>query len=145
MADRGLDKLTKIWYAFGAGCLLVGGWLLEIAPAAKAQPASSLDVSGSEMVAQQIRSTGSRDRTNQVWQKVYEQLPDLPRENDYVSRKTGEVLTDNTLVGRLIRYHRYVKQRPVRYRLDWKLTIADYLQANEPIFATNYPGSSTHF
>jgi hypothetical protein len=70
-------------------------------------------------------------------------LPDLPKENDYVSQRTGEVVSSSTLVGRLIRYHRYVKQRPVQYRLDWKLTIADYLQANETMFATNYPGNST--
>lgn len=142
MADRGLDKFSKIWYGFAAGCLLAASGLLDMVPAAQAQPVSSLDASGSVRVAQQIRSSGS-DRSNQIWQKVYQQLPDFPKENDYVSRQTGEVLTNNTLVGRLIRYHRYVQQRPVQYRLDWKLTIADYLQANATMLATSYPGNST--
>jgi hypothetical protein len=142
MADRGVDKFYKIWYGFAAGCLLAGSGFLEVMPAAQAQPAISLSASDSVTVAQQVRSSGS-DRSNQVWQQVYEQLPDLPKENDYVSQRTGEVVSSSTLVGRLIRYHRYVKQRPVQYRLDWKLTIADYLQANETMFATNYPGNST--
>ncbi len=142
MADSKFDKSIKIWYGIAAGCLLAGSGLLELVPAAQAQPASSPSASDSVTVAQPVRSSSS-SRSKRIGQQVYEQLPDLPKENDYVSRKTGEVVSSSTLVGRFIRYHRYVKQRPVQNRLDWKLTIADYLQANETMFATNYPGNST--
>lgn len=78
-----------------------------------------------------------------VWQQVYEQLPDLPLENQYIHRETGKAVPDNTLVGRFIRYHIYVKGRPPIYRLDWKLTLADYLGINEFIDAEIYPSSDT--
>lgn len=66
-----------------------------------------------------------------VWQEVYRQLPNLPLENQYVSRETGQVATDNTLVRRMIQYHIFQKGRPPGLRLDWKLTLADYLGVNE--------------
>jgi len=75
-----------------------------------------------------------------VWQIVYQQLPDLPKENQYISKETGKVAENNTLVGRLIRYHIYVKERSPNYRLDWKLTLADYLDANETMYDVAYPG-----
>lgn len=78
---------------------------------------------------------------NRVWQQVYEQLPDLPLENQYVNRETGDVVPNNTLVGRLIRYHIYVEGRPPLYRLDWKLTLADYLGINEFIEPETYPSA----
>lgn len=74
---------------------------------------------------------------------VYERLPDLPLENQYVNRETGRVSDRNTLVSRLMRYHSYVKGRPMNYRLDWKLTLADYLGANERVIASTYPGHDT--
>ncbi len=80
-------------------------------------------------------------RVGDVWHQVYERLPDLPRENQYVSRETGKVAERNTLISRLIRYHVYVKSRPVNFRLDWKLTLADYLGANELMDSAIYPGS----
>lgn len=80
---------------------------------------------------------------NTVWQQVYEKLPDLPLENQYINRETGKAVPDNTLVGRFIRYHIYVKGRPPVYRLDWKLTLADYLGINEFIDAAIYPSSDT--
>ncbi|MBD2447895.1 hypothetical protein H6G76_12045 [Nostoc sp. FACHB-152] len=76
-----------------------------------------------------------------VWQQVYEQLPNLPKENKYISNENGKVAETNTLASRLIRYHIYVKERSPIYRLDWKLTLADYLGANETIYDTSYPGS----
>lgn len=85
-------------------------------------------------------SEPARVRVSQVWQKVYEQLPDLPKENQYILQETGKVAEENTLIGRLIRYHVYVKRRPPQYRFDWKLTLADYLGANEPIIPSEYPG-----
>ena len=70
-------------------------------------------------------------------------LSELSLENQYLSQETQERATDNTLISRLIRYHQYVKSRPVKFRLDWKFTIADYLEANEPISYDRYPGSKT--
>lgn len=78
-----------------------------------------------------------------VWRQVYEQLPNLPLENQYITQETGEVAQDNTLVGRFIRYHIYVKGRPPIYRLDWKLSLADYLGVNEFISAATYPSADT--
>jgi hypothetical protein len=80
-------------------------------------------------------------RPQDVWQAIYQQLPNLPLENQYVNRDTGKVVPDNTLVSRLMRYHLYTKGRPAAYRLDWKLTLADYLGANEPIEPLTYPGA----
>jgi hypothetical protein len=82
-------------------------------------------------------------RISDAWQQVYQQLPDLPLENQYVSRQTGKVDPENTLVRRLISYHTYIKGRPPNYRLDWKLTLADYLGANEWIREESYPGNDT--
>ncbi|WP_017717744.1 hypothetical protein [Kamptonema formosum] len=72
--------------------------------------------------------------------QLYQVLPDLPRENSYALRETGKVDPENTLASRLIRYHIYVKGRPASYRLDWKLTLADYLDANELMDKALYPG-----
>lgn len=71
--------------------------------------------------------------------QIYQQLPDLPLENQYISRETGDPAVENTLVSRLIRYHVYIKNRPTVFRLDWKLTLADYLGAFERISASSYP------
>lgn len=90
-------------------------------------------------IAQKLTPTDIRN----AWKPVYKQLPDLPLENKYVSRETGKINPDNTLVSRLIEYHLYVKGRAPNYRLDWKLTIADYLEANELIQEATYPGAKT--
>ena len=82
-------------------------------------------------------------RPQDVWQQVYQKLPNLPKENQYVNRETGNADPANTLVSRLIRYHLYVKGRPPGYRLDWKLTLADYLGANNLMQESNYPGYDT--
>jgi hypothetical protein len=78
-----------------------------------------------------------------VWREVYRRLPDLPLENQYISQETGEVASNDTLISRLIRYHLYVKNRPPSYRLDWKLTMGDYLGVNDYLVESKYPGSST--
>lgn len=75
--------------------------------------------------------------------EVYQSLKEFPRLNQHLSSQTGKPATDNTLVSRIIRYHQYVKNRPVEYRLDWKLTLADYLGVNETIEASKYPGNTT--
>ncbi len=74
---------------------------------------------------------------------LYQQLPDLPLANTYTSRETGNVDATSTLLSRLIRYHMTIKGRSPGFRLDWKLTLADYLGVNEPISASNYPGALT--
>ena len=81
-----------------------------------------------------------RSSSRNISQQVYERIPDLPRENQYISRDNGKVVTDNTLVSRMIRYHYYQKGRAPNYRFDWKLTLADYLGANELMYDNSYPG-----
>jgi hypothetical protein len=75
--------------------------------------------------------------------KVYQQIPELPKENQFINKEFQQADSDNTLISRFVRYHLYVKNRPLNFRLDWKLTIADYFNLNEDIKAINYPGSST--
>jgi hypothetical protein len=100
-----------------------------------------LDIQGvAQTPPPQIASPSGRVRVSDVWKKVYEQLPNLPPENQYLSKETGKVAEDNTLISRLIRYHIYVKARPTQYRFDWKLTLADYLGVNEPMLVLSYPG-----
>lgn len=78
-------------------------------------------------------------RTEDLWQQVYQAMPDLPLENQYVNKETREV-SSSTLASRLIRYHTVTKGRSPIYRLDWKLTLADYLGANERMSPSVYPG-----
>lgn len=92
----------------------------------------------SPVLAQRVRPEG-------VWQVVYERVPSLPKENQYVSKETGKVEADNTLVGRFARYHLYVAGRSPLYRFDWKLTLADYLGLglNGAFDETSYPSRAT--
>lgn len=83
-------------------------------------------------------------RVQDAWRLVYQQLPDLPQENNYVSKASGKVDPENTLVSRLIRYHVFVKGRPPNYRFDWKLTLADYLGATpDYLIEQVYPGGDS--
>lgn len=75
-----------------------------------------------------------------VAEQVYQQLPDLPQENQYISKQTKTIAADSTLVKRLITYHTLVKGRSPVYRLDWKITLADYLGLNDWLNAKTYPG-----
>lgn len=88
-------------------------------------------------------AVAQRISPGEVWQLVYQQLPDFPKENQYLNKETGKVAENNTLVTRLIRYHIYIKERAPSYRLDWKLTLADYLNANEIMYENTYPGNDT--
>lgn len=90
---------------------------------------------GNQAIAQIIRS-------DNAWKKVYEQLPDFPKENQYINKETKKVADDDTLVSRLIRYHLYVKGRVPFYRLDWKLTLADYLEITGRMSEENYPSNT---
>ena len=83
---------------------------------------------------------GQSIRPEAVAQKLHQELAFLPLENQYQSHRTGEVDPDNTLMLRFLRYHEYVKSRPLKYRFDWQLTFADYFGVNEPVSAKRYPG-----
>ncbi len=78
-------------------------------------------------------------RTAEVAQKIYTELPSIPLENQYFNQKINKIDPQNTLVNRILRYHAYTKGRPVELRLDWKLTIADYLEANDIMDPATYP------
>ncbi|MBE9221217.1 hypothetical protein IQ215_00760 [Cyanobacterium stanieri LEGE 03274] len=75
--------------------------------------------------------------------QVYEKIPEIPKNNQYTSVNSGQIIPEHTLISRLIRYHEYIKSRPVIFRLDWKLTLADYLGYNETMREERYPGFST--
>ncbi len=82
-------------------------------------------------------------RTTEVANQVYTALPSLPLENQYFNQKLNKVDPNNTLVNRILRYHAYTKGRPMEVRLDWKLTIADYLGANDVMDPETYPSRDT--
>lgn len=86
---------------------------------------------------------GQTIRPNVAAEQIYQRLSFLPLENEYSDRTSGEVISNNTLMSRFIRYHEYVKSRPLGYRFDWQLTFADYFDINEPIKANRYPGHRT--
>ena len=73
---------------------------------------------------------------------IYQRLSFIPKENQYRRQDTGEIDPEHTLISRLIRYNEDVKKRSF-YRIDWQLTLADYLGANEKIDLDRYPGNST--
>jgi hypothetical protein len=86
-----------------------------------------------------LPSHAQSGRGSDAGKQVYQQLPELPQENQYIDRATKQPDAANTFVSRLINYHRYGKNRPATLRLDWKHTIADYLGANEDIDPDLYP------
>jgi hypothetical protein len=128
-----IQPLLKSWITLTT--LTVVGVLVFASGASELINTSLFDIQPA--IAQQRVSPGD------VWQKVYEQLPDFPRENKYISKDTAKVAENNTLASRLILYHIYVKERAPNYRLDWKLTLADYLGANEIMYDTSYPGNDS--
>lgn len=75
-------------------------------------------------------------------EQVYQTLPQLPREDGYTPTPDGAG-SGGTLVQRLMQYHIQIMGRPATSRLDWRLTLADYLEINEPILAQQYPGATT--
>lgn len=82
-------------------------------------------------------------RVETAAETVYQKLPSFPKDNQYVRKETGQVDPDFTLINRLIRYHEDLKKRSTVFRLDWQITLADYLGVNEAIKEDRYPGSST--
>lgn len=98
------------------------------------------DVGNGTPIAQ---SSGRNRRVpiERLAQAAYEKLPQFPRNNQYIRLTTGKPDPDHTLLRRMVDYHVYVRQRSPNYRLDWKLTLADYLGLNEVISPLSYPGS----
>lgn len=95
---------------------------------------------GTKAIAQNSSPTV---RPEQAATIIYEEIPDFPQENQYRRQETGEIDPEHTLISRLVRYHQDVKQRPTQFRLDWQLTLADYLGVNEPMKSDRYPGDTT--
>lgn len=91
------------------------------------------------MLGLNLAPASAQSRLVERHRQVYEQIPDLPQENQYINRQTKKADPENTLVSRMIRYHAFTKGRPLNLRLDWKHTIADYLGANELIDPDGYP------
>ncbi|MCG9892283.1 MAG: hypothetical protein MH252_14565 [Thermosynechococcaceae cyanobacterium MS004] len=81
------------------------------------------------------------DSPIEVANLVYKKLPNLPLENQYIRTATKKQAVESTLVSRLIQYHTQAKGRSPLYRLDWKITLADYLGVNDYLRAEVYPGS----
>jgi hypothetical protein len=75
-----------------------------------------------------------------VASEIYQALPNLPLENQYTRKETNKVATDSTLVERFIQYHTNVKGRSPGFRMDWKMSLADYLGVNEYLTEITYPG-----
>lgn len=96
-------------------------------------------ISGSSINAQAQPAPLQRVEPAAIATQIYSQIPELPLENQYISSETGAPATDNTLVSRFVRYHVYTKERLTNLRLEWKLTLADYLGAFEPISTADYP------
>lgn len=74
-------------------------------------------------------------RTEQIAQKVYARLASFPK-----AEIPGK--PESTLVRRILLYHISVRGRPETSRLDWKLTLSDYLGYNMGIDPTSYPDFS---
>lgn len=140
---RSFLSLLRPWLRQPFWLLVLAGLLTFLAPATHA---ISLPSTVDRPVAQATPSappSPMRRSPAVVAEQVYQQMPELPLENQYISEDTGEVATTNTLMFRFISYHTVTKFRPPNYRLDWKLTLADYLGVNERISPSAYPGSST--
>ncbi|MBW4550034.1 MAG: hypothetical protein KME35_02825 [Aphanocapsa sp. GSE-SYN-MK-11-07L] len=87
-----------------------------------------------------IAQTGVSPR--KVADQVYQRLPEFPLENQYLRKDNNQQATDSTLVERFIQYHTTVKGRTPQFRLDWKVTFADYLGTNDFLEPGAYPGKA---
>ena len=58
------------------------------------------------------QSTGMSQiqRPETVAQQIYQAMPDLPKENNYIRRETGVIDPNNTLISRFLRYHQDTKK-----------------------------------
>lgn len=128
---------------FGLTLLTMVGLVWLANAMAVARPSAPVYLSQTQSPASATSAATRRLRPWEVAAVIYELFPELPKENHYQAIAGGEVAADNTLVSRIIRYHLYVKNRPSTYRLDWKLTLADYLGVNEIMRENQYPGHDT--
>ncbi|MEL4894339.1 hypothetical protein [Crocosphaera sp. Alani8] len=104
---------------------------------------AAMQIESTQLKGWGIKSVYSQTiRPEQAAEIVYEKLPNLPKENNYYSTETGEINPNHTLISRFIRYHKDFQRRSPKYRLDWKVTLADYLGVNQSIRESNYPGST---
>ncbi|UBF26283.1 hypothetical protein K9N68_33070 [Kovacikia minuta CCNUW1] len=130
-----LDRMLRNRWIQLVGIVLIGVISFSLSGAIEGLPIARF-LAPQAAVAQRINP-------DNVWRTVYQNLPDLPLENQYIRKDTGKVDPDNTLVGRFIRYHVYLKGRPPFYRLDWKMTLADYLGVNGVMEESTYPSHDT--
>jgi hypothetical protein len=72
---------------------------------------------------------------------IYQRLPDLPLENQYQRSDGQKKAASSTLVSRMVQYHTATKGRSPLFRLDWKITLADYLGVNDYLDERTYPGN----
>jgi hypothetical protein len=71
---------------------------------------------------------------------VYQRVPTLALENQYIRTDSNKQAVESTLVSRIVQYHNSVKGRSPLHRIDWKTTLADYLGIHEVIQPETYPG-----
>lgn len=76
--------------------------------------------------AQRIRDIPERSA------QIYELMPDLP-----------EASEDGKWLQRVLLYHVRTKGRLANSRFDWRLTFADFLGVNDPIYTDQYPPDGT--
>ncbi|MBD2101251.1 hypothetical protein H6F94_10230 [Leptolyngbya sp. FACHB-261] len=95
------------------------------------------------VVLAQLPASAQRLNAQEAATLAYQALPQLPREDQYSRVAGAQRDAGSTLLQRLIRYHQLSKSRSLYYRLDWKLTLADYLGSNEVINEDIYPGADT--
>jgi hypothetical protein len=86
-------------------------------------------------------SLAQLDSPGDLSQAVYKKLPNLPLENQYIRTQTNKPAPESTLISRLVQYHS-IKGRSPAYRLDWKITLADYLGINDFLRPEIYPGKA---
>jgi hypothetical protein len=135
--------LSFLFVTLSVAIFTLLSWVLESGELRLSAVEPSLLPSQESVSVQRVaqESAPQQVRAQDAWKFVYEQLPDLPIANNYISQETGKVDPNNTLVGRLIRYHVFVKGRPPNYRFDWKLSLADYLGATPDYLVESvYPG-----
>ncbi|MEG4008212.1 hypothetical protein QUA41_12485 [Microcoleus sp. Pol11C1] len=140
--NRLKQGLSFLFVTLSVAIFTLLSWVLESGELSlSALEPSLLRTSESASVQRVAQQSAPQVRVQDAWKLVYEKLPDFPIENNYISKETGKVDPTNTLVGRLIRYHVFVKGRPPNYRFDWKLSLADYLGATPDYLVESvYPG-----
>ncbi|MEG4280741.1 hypothetical protein QUA62_25205 [Microcoleus sp. MON1_C1] len=141
--NRLKQGLSFLFVTLSVAIFTLLSWVLESGELSLSALEPSLLRSSESASVQRVaqQSASPQVRVQDAWKLVYEKLPDFPIENNYLSQETGKVDPTNTLVGRLIRYHVFVKGRPPNYRFDWKLSLADYLGATPDYLVESvYPG-----